>query len=166
MFEWARLQFSKAPPRTPLSRYTSLNGALYLLLGATFYAWPGSAQVLLRAPPFQAGEEGLVQALGVTIAVIGYLYFFGARTAQDRFGVSTILDRLLMPVALVPLIIAGRLSPNLGVPFAVLDPTLALGAWIIFARTAHPRALTSAQVSADPGVGRPDQPGPGDASTR
>jgi hypothetical protein len=134
MFDWAKLLFSKAPPHTPLTRYTAWNGVLYMLVGATFYAWPGSVQVLLRAPPFQAGEAGLVRALGITIAAIGYFYFFGARTGQDRFGVATILDRLIVPVLLVPLVVTGEMSPQLGLPFAVLDPALAIGAWVIFAR--------------------------------
>jgi hypothetical protein len=135
MFDWARLLFSKAPPHTPLTRYLAWNGAVYLLLGATFYAWPASAQVVLRAPPFQAGEAGLVQAVGVAIAVIGYLCIFGARTGQDRFAVATILDRLIVPVLLVPLVVTGRLSPELGLPFAVLDPVLAIGAWVVHARS-------------------------------
>ncbi len=134
MFGWARLLFSKPPPHTPLTRYTAWNGVLYMVLGATFYLWPGSAQVLLRAPPFRAGESGLCQTLGVTIAIIGYFYFFGARTGLDRFGVATILDRLILPVLLVPLVVTGALAPQLGLPFAVLDPALAVGAWIIFAR--------------------------------
>ena len=112
-----------------------------MLLGATFYAWPGSVQILLRAPPFQGGEPGLVRALGITIAVIGYFYYFGARTGQDRFGVATILDRLIVPVLLVPLVVSGEISPQLGVPFAVLDPALAVGAWIVFARSRARMAL-------------------------
>lgn len=134
VLEWAKLLFSKPPTLTPLTIYTEWNGVFYMLLGATFYAWPGSAQILLRAPSYQAGEAGLVRALGMTIALIGYFYFFGGRTGQDRFGVATILDRLIVPVLLVPLVVTGELSPQLGLPFAVLDPALAIGAWVIFAR--------------------------------
>jgi hypothetical protein len=135
MFEWAKLLFSKPSPGTPLTIYTEWNGVLYMLLGATFYVWPGSVQVLLRAPAPQAGEAGLVRALGITIAFIGYFYFFGGRTGQDRFGVATILDRLIVPVLVIPLVVSGELSPQLGLPFAVLDPVLAIGAWAIFARS-------------------------------
>lgn len=135
MFDWARLLFSEPPPHTPLTRYTQWNGLLYLLLGATFYGWPGSVQAVLRAAPFQAGEAGLVRALGLTIAVIGYFYVFGARTGQDRFGVATILDRLLVPALIAPLVVSGELPPQLGVPFAVLDPVLGIGAWLVYARS-------------------------------
>jgi hypothetical protein len=50
MFQWAKLLFSNPPPHTKLTMYTAWNGVLYMVLGATFYAWPGSAQVLLRRP--------------------------------------------------------------------------------------------------------------------
>ena len=135
MFGWARLLFSRPPPHTSLTSYTAWNGVLYMGMGALFYSWPGSVQVVLRAAPLQAGEPGLGRALGMTVALIGYFYFFGARTGQDRFGVATILDRLLVPVLLVPLVVSGELSPQLGLPFAVLDPVLAIGAWIIFSRS-------------------------------
>jgi hypothetical protein len=107
-----------------------------LLLGATFYAWPGSVQVLLRAPPFQGGEAGLVRAVGMTLALIGYFYVAGSRTGLDRFAVATILSRLVfVPSLLLALVATGELSPELGVPFAVVDPALAVGAWIVHARS-------------------------------
>jgi hypothetical protein len=135
MFDWLELLFSEPPPHTPLTRYTAWNGLFYLLLGGTFYVWPGSAQTLLRAPPFQAGEAGLVCELGLALAFIGYFYVFGARTGQDRFGVATILNRLLAPLLLVPLVATGQLSPQLGLPLAVIDPVLAIGAWVVYARS-------------------------------
>ena len=55
MFQWVRLLFSKPPPHTSLTSYTAWNGVLYMLMGGTFYSWPGSTQVLLRAPPFEDG---------------------------------------------------------------------------------------------------------------
>jgi hypothetical protein len=120
-----------------------LEGAFYMLVGATWYMWPGSVQVLMRAPPFQSvGEVGLVRSLGMLLAVIGYLYIFGARTGQDRFGVATILDRLLVPVLLVPLVIRGELTPQAGLPFAVIDPVLGIGAWVVYSRNQAKRATT------------------------
>ena len=80
MFAWARLLFSEPPPHTPLTRYTLWNGVLYLLLGATIYAWPGIGQVVFRAPPYQVGEAGFVRTIGLLLAIIGYFYVFGART--------------------------------------------------------------------------------------
>jgi hypothetical protein len=143
MFDWLKLLFSKAPPHTPLTAYTFWNGVFYALAGATFYVWPGSVQALLRAPPFQSvGEVGLVRSIGMVLAILGYFYIFGARTGQDRFGVATILDRLLVPVLLVPLVITGELTPQLGLPFAVIDPVLGIGAWIVYSRTQAKPATT------------------------
>jgi hypothetical protein len=136
MFDWLKLLFSKPPPHTPLTAYTSWNGVFYMLAGAIWYVWPGSVQVVLRAPAFQSvGEVGLVRAIGLLLAILGYFYFFGARTGQDRFGVATILDRLLVPFLLVPLVIVGELSPQAGLPFAFIDPVLAIGAWIVHSRS-------------------------------
>ncbi len=140
MFIWARLLFSEAPPHTPLTRYTFWNGVLYLTLGAVIGVWPGFGQTVFRAPPYQAGEAGLVRTLGMLLAVVGYLYVFGARTGQDRFAVSTILDRLVLPFLLLALVITGELAPELGIPFAVLDPALGIGAWIVFTRSQARRA--------------------------
>jgi len=45
-----------------------------------------------------------------------------------------VFDRLiLVPLVLVPLVIAG-VFPHLLLAFAILDPTLALGAWALFSR--------------------------------
>jgi hypothetical protein len=93
-----------------------------------------------------------VRALGLTIALIGYFYVFGARTGQDRFGVATILDRLLVPVFVVPLVVTGQLAPQLGVPFAVLDPALAVGAWIVHARSSkviEVRSMTALAIDVE-----------------
>lgn len=123
-----------SPNSTPLARYTAWNGALYLALGAIFYAYPGALQ-LAGAAPFAANEEGLVRALGAAVAVIGWLYIFGARTRADSFGLATVVDRLAIPVLLVPLVVLGMVDPFLGVPFAVLDPVLGIGAFVIWSRS-------------------------------
>jgi hypothetical protein len=128
---------SASPRRTPLSRYTAWNGALYLAFGALLYAWPGAAQVLFLAEPYEAGEAGLVRVVGVTLAVIGWFYVMGARTGSDAFGLSTVVDRALIPVVLLPLAFTGAVDPHLVLPFAVLDPALALGAWLVWRRQAN-----------------------------
>lgn len=126
-----------APPATPLSRYTAWNGALYLALGAVFYAWPGAANVLFGAAPYEAGEEGLLRVVGVTVMVIGWFYVWGARTRADSFGLATIVDRALIPLLLLPLAVTGAVDPRLVLPFAILDPLLAIGAFVIWRRSAR-----------------------------
>lgn len=119
-------------PATRLSRYTVWNGVLYLGLGAQLYVWPGAAQVLFMAPPFQAGEAGLVRLTGVTLAVVGWFYVMGGRTGAESFGLSTLVDRFALPFLLLPLVFFAGVDPHLAVPFAVLDPLLALGALLIW----------------------------------
>lgn len=123
-----------SPRSTPLSRYTVWNGALYLALGAQLFAWPGAAQAIFRAAPFAAGEAGLVRVIGVTLAVIGWFYVMGGRTGADAFGLSTVVDRALIPLLLVPLAVLGEVDPHLVLPFAVLDPLLGFGAWLTWRR--------------------------------
>lgn len=124
-----------SPPSTPLSRYTAWNGALYLATGALLYAWPGAAQTLFGAAPFSAGEGGLVRVVGFTVMVIGWFYVMGARTRADSFGLATVVDRALVPLFLVPLAVTGAVDPHVVVPFAILDPVLAIGAFVIWRRT-------------------------------
>ena len=71
---------------------------------------------------------------GVTLAVIGWLYFFGGRSGARQMVAASVVDRLvLVPAVLVPLAIAG-VFPHLLVTFAILDPTLGIGAWLLLRR--------------------------------
>lgn len=123
-----------APPQTPLSRYTTWNGVLYLGLGLSLFAWPGAAQALFFAEPFEAGEEGMVRVIGFSVMVIGWFYVMGGRTAATSFGLATVADRFVVPFFLLPLALTGAVDPHLVVPFAVLDPALAVGAFLIWRR--------------------------------
>jgi hypothetical protein len=125
--------FGAVPPHTPLSRYTTWNGILYLLIGALFYAVPE----LVHGNSFRPGEEGLTRTLGVPLAVIGYFYIMGARTRSDLFGLATVLNRLLVPVLLVPMVLAGKIDASVGLPFSILDPILGTGAYLIWRRQAR-----------------------------
>jgi lipid-A-disaccharide synthase-like uncharacterized protein len=81
-------------------------------------AWPGLAQTLLWERAFEAKEAGLFRVIGVTVAVIGWF-------------------RFLLPLVLVPLALNG-VFPHLMWTFAVLDPTLAVGALVLLSREAQP----------------------------
>jgi len=116
------------------SRYTAANGLIYLASGLLLVAWPGVAQTLFRDPDFVGHEGGLVRTLGMTLAVIGWLYFFGGRSGGRQVVASTVLDRLiLVPGVLVPVALSG-VFPHLLLTFAVLDPLLAIGAWLLLSR--------------------------------
>lgn len=117
-----------------VSKYSVLNGYLYLALGALFIVWPGSVQTIFRDAPFVGNESALFRVVGMTVAVIGWLYVFGGRAGGRQFGPASVLDRVvLIPVVLVPLVIAGVFPHTLGA-FAILDPALGIGAWVLHNR--------------------------------
>jgi hypothetical protein len=118
------------------SKYTAMNGFIYLAAGGLLIVWPGAVQALLMDAPFVGHEAGLFRALGMAVAVIGWLYLFGGRSGAPQFGPASVLDRLiLVPAVLVPLVIAG-VFPHTLLAFAVLDPALAIGALVIRSRKA------------------------------
>lgn len=130
-----------ATPRnlSAASKYTAMNGVIYLAAGALLMAWPGATQMLFRERAFVGDEQGLIRALGMTVAVIGWLYLFGGRSGARQLVAASVVDRLvLVPVVLLPLAAAG-VFPHLLGTFAILDPALAVGAWILFGRKAAPR---------------------------
>ncbi|MEW5834255.1 MAG: hypothetical protein AB1832_04245 [Pseudomonadota bacterium] len=123
--------------RFAASKYTSLNGLLYLANGGLLIAWPGVVQAVLRDAPFQGHEAALVRVLGMALAVIGWLYVFGGRSGGRQVVAASVLDRLiLVPLVLVPTALAG-VFPHTMIAFAILDPALALGAWWLLAGEAR-----------------------------
>lgn len=132
MPRWVQVMLAPpAEPMTPLARYTQANGLFYLALGLGLYAWPG-AMGPIGAPDLVGQEAGLVQMLGMCVAIVGWFYAIGARTNQDKFGLATVADRLLVPAFVFPLIALGRVDAMLAGPVAVLDPILGIGAFFIW----------------------------------
>jgi hypothetical protein len=78
-----------------------------------------------------------MRVVGLTLLVIGWLYVFGGRTGAASITASSVVDRLIfVPTVLVPLALAG-VFPNSLLAFAVLDPLLAIGAWLLMRRGAE-----------------------------
>jgi len=124
----------KPPTLSTASKYTAMNGVVYLGVGALLLAWPGATQTIFMEPAFVGNEEGLIRMIGMTVAVIGWLYLFGGRSGSRQFVAASVVDRLVfVPAVLVPLAIA-CVFPHLLVTFAILDPLLAIGAWALLAR--------------------------------
>ena len=116
------------------SKFTVLNGYLYLAAGALLLAWPGAVQTLFFDPEFVGREAALVRLLGMTLVIIGWFYVFGGRSGGRQVVAASVLDRIiLVPLVLVPLAMAG-VFPHLLYTFAVLDPLLGLVAWTLLAR--------------------------------
>lgn len=132
---WSELWSQPAPPHSRLSRYVVANGILYLGIGASIYLLPASVLMRLFFLDHLTGyEDGLARAVGVAVAIIGWFYVMGGRTRADSFGLSTVVDRLLIPVVLVPLWLLGTAPPGIVLPFAILDPLLGIGAYLIWRR--------------------------------
>jgi hypothetical protein len=124
----------KSPNLSAGSKYTEVNGLLYLGMGALLIAWPGAIQTLFMDPAFAGHEEALFRVIGLTVVVIGWLYVFGGRSGARQAVASSVVDRLVfVPVVLVPLAISG-VFPHFLVALAILEPTLAIGAWVLLGR--------------------------------
>lgn len=126
----------EVPKQLPVaSKYTILNGIVYFATGGLFVAWPGVFQALFLDADFAGHEAALCRVIGLTLAIIGWLYIFGGRSGGRQFVAASVVDRVLfVPIVLVPLALAG-VFPHVFLTFAILDPVLALGAWFILART-------------------------------
>jgi hypothetical protein len=75
-----------------------------------------------------------MRVIGLTVAVIGWLYFFGGRSGARQFIAASVIDRLIfVPAVLIPLAIAA-VFPRLFLTFTIIDALLAIGAWVLLAR--------------------------------
>jgi hypothetical protein len=125
---------TEAPPvLSAASRFTVACGLFYLACGFTLLLWPGAVQTLFLDPPFAGNDEPLVRLIGMLLAIVGWFYVFGGRTGGRQFVAASVLDRLLVPLVLIPLALSG-VFPHLLVTFAVLDPVLGLAAWYLLAQ--------------------------------
>jgi hypothetical protein len=127
------------------SKYTVLNGVIYLGIGALVVIWPGMVQTIFRDAAFVGNEAALIRVVGMTVMVIGWLYLFGGLSGGRRIVAASVLDRVaLVPLALVPLAIAG-VFPHFLLAFAVLDPMLGIGAWLLLRQSVWACILGSFQ---------------------
>jgi hypothetical protein len=91
-------------------------------------------QSFFRDAAFVGHEGALFRVIGMAVAVIGWLYLFGGRSGARQIVAASVLDRLVfVPAVLVTLALAG-VFPHVLLALAVLEPTLALGAWMLLAR--------------------------------
>ena len=117
------------------SKYAAMNGLIYLGIGILVLIWPGVVQTIFRDEEFVGNEATLIRVMGMTVMVIGWLSLFGGLSGGRRIVAASVLDRIvLVPLVLVPVTIAG-VFPHFMLPFAVLDPTLGIGAWLLLSRS-------------------------------
>ena len=117
------------------SKYTAMNGIVYLSAGVLLILWPGVVQEIFRDRAFVGDEQGLVRALGMAVVVIGWLYLFGGRSGSRQAVAASVIDRLtIVPLVLLPLAAFG-IFPHLFIFFALLDMSLGVGAWVLLRGT-------------------------------
>jgi hypothetical protein len=113
------------------SKYTTMNGVIYFGAGILLIAWPRVVQTIFMDSPFAAHEEALFRVLGMTMAVIGWLYVFGGRSGGRQVVAASVVDRLvLVPGVGVPVAMAG-VFPHVILAFVLLDVSLAIGALVL-----------------------------------
>ena len=66
------------------SKYTAMNGLIYLGFGALVLVWPGMVQTIFRDAAFVGNEAALIRVSGMTVMVIGWLYLFGGLSGSPR----------------------------------------------------------------------------------
>jgi hypothetical protein len=116
------------------SKYTAMNGIVYLGADALLILWPGAVQAIFRDRVFVGDEQGLIRAIGMAVVVIGWLYLFGGRSGSRQAVAASVIDRLtIVPLVLLPLAAYG-VFPHLFIFFALLDMRLGTGAWVLLRR--------------------------------
>jgi len=126
------------------SKYTVMNGVLYMVIGAPLVVWPQMVQAVFQDAAFVGNEAALIRVVGMAIMLIGWMYLFGGLSGSRQIVVASILDRvILVPLVLIPLVIAG-VFPHFLLAIAVLDPALGIGAWVLLNRSdAHSAGLVA-----------------------
>ncbi len=78
------------------SKYTAMNGLIYLGFGALVLVWPGMVQTIFRDAAFVGNEAALIRVVGMTVMVIGWLYLFGGLSGGRRIVAASVLDRVVL----------------------------------------------------------------------
>ena len=74
-----------------------------MAVGTLLIVWPGVTQTVFRDSAFAGHEEALMRVIGLTVAVIGWLYIFGGRSGARQFVAASVVDRLVfVPLVLIP----------------------------------------------------------------
>jgi len=92
------------------SKYTAMNGIVYLSAGAVLILWPAAVQAIFRDRAFIGHEQGLIRAMGMAVVVIGWLYLFAGCSGSRQSVAASVIDRLtIVPLVLLPLAASGVL---------------------------------------------------------
>jgi hypothetical protein len=125
---------AKPPNVSTASKYTAMNGVLCLATGGLLVARPEVTQAIFMDAPFVGHEGALIRVIGLTLAVIGWLYLFGGRSGARQIVAGSVVDRLVFVPAVLAPVAMGGVFPHLLLTLAILDPLLAIGAWALLGR--------------------------------
>ena len=73
------------------SKYTAMNGLIYLGFGALILVWPAMVQTIFRDATFVGNEAEINCVLGMTVMVIGWFYLFGGLSGGRRIVAASVL---------------------------------------------------------------------------
>ena len=111
----------KPPSLTSASKYTTINGFVYLVVGLLLIVWPGVTQTLFRDPTFVGHEEGIYAGDWPDGRCTLVYVVFGGRSQAQQIVAASVIDRLVfVPAVLIPVAMAG-VFPHLLLTFAALD---------------------------------------------
>ena len=137
----ATMAWEKPTTLTTASKYTTINGLLYLGLGVALIFWPGLIQTLFRERAFTGDEQALFRVLGFAVAVIGYYLVIGGHSGSRPAAAASVFDRLFAsPLVLLPLAMSG-VFPRFLIFVVIADVSLAIGAWVILRTGARPTSF-------------------------
>lgn len=121
------------PELSKLSKYTVANGLVYMVFGAAILLLPADMlSTMFMADGWQGFEEGWARMVGFSVLVIGWFYVMGGRTGTASFALATVVDRAIVPFAMLGLWATGKVTASMVMAVAVLDPLLAIGALLIW----------------------------------
>ena len=110
------------------SRYTVMNGTLYLGAGVLMIAWPGMVQTLFQGCAVRRQEGALFRVIGLLLVVVGWFYLFGGRSGVPQPVAASVIDRLIRSADISPLGVRGSVPPFAG---DVRDDRSLTGNWCL-----------------------------------
>jgi len=126
----------RPPELSTASKYTVINGVIYLAAGVLLIAWPGATQTFLMDRNLSGTRKGSSVSLDCRSWSSAGFTYLGGRTGGRQVVAASVIDRLIfVPIVLLPLAFTG-VFPRWLVALTIIDVSLAIGAWVLFGRTA------------------------------
>ena len=75
---------------TAASKYTAMNGFIYLVVGILLIVWPSVTQTVFLEPAFVGHEQGLIRVIGLTVLALRVRRTVGRSTNRGRFRYRSI----------------------------------------------------------------------------